>query len=211
MLTIEIFLKDNQTLWRKAHLVEPDGDVQLGPLAAPLAGRFSVAGLSIVNAERHLRNHLVKKFSDPKVQIEHIGSAKIPRQKERLLEKPFRLHLGDLISVGLLEFKNGQPQGAMISPRIATNGSKEAASKHGSMYTIGENGVALGAAIGRVQVIGMTLSEAEAAIQKLVEQSHPNLRATVWFEVPPSVTEPSSFESPKAAALGAEEAGCRAC
>lgn len=139
------------------YLVECDGNVSLGPSY----GRVNVKGLGTKQAEQSILDQLKKTVRNPKVQV---TLAKRLRQWRRAVfsKSPYTIEPNDSLSV--------QAQGTFLNQPID------------GQFTVEPKGtVALGPAYGRVKVSGLTLEEAEKAIQKHLDKilNDPEVQVTL--------------------------------
>ncbi len=124
------------------YLVEPSGQVTLGPSY----GRVAVKGLSLLAAEAAITKQLKTVLTRPEVQVTAAGHATHWRSGQPPTA-PYHIHPGDLLQI--------QAYGTLIDQPIDDN------------YTVEASGtVPLGPVYGRVNVNGLTLAEAKAAIVK---------------------------------------------
>jgi protein involved in polysaccharide export with SLBB domain len=128
------------------YLVEPNGQVTLG-LAY---GRTNVKGLTVAQAEEKITRHLSKLLAKPDVQVTVAGKANhwkngVPPTAS------YTIRPGDLLLVNVL--------GTILDQPID------------GIYKVEPTGtVPMGPAYGRAKVEGMTLEEAEKAIQKKLSE-----------------------------------------
>jgi protein involved in polysaccharide export with SLBB domain len=155
------------------HLVEPDGQVALGPAY----GRAKVNGLTMEQAESKIVNQLKKVLLNPEVQVT-LGIRGARRWREAVLPKtPYKVGVWDVLQVRVLGTLLDQPiDGFFLVESTGT--------------------LALGPAYGRVQVKGMTLDAAETAIDTKLKEvlQKPDVQVTLarqagqkeqWREIAP--------------------------
>ncbi|MGO9114969.1 MAG: protein kinase domain-containing protein, partial [Thermoguttaceae bacterium] len=146
------------------YLVEPDGNVALGPLY----GRANVDGLTMEQAEEKITQQLKRTLRDPAVQVTlAIRPAKWRRAVFPKL--PFTINPYDLLRVHVI--------GALPDQPIDNFYLVEAAGT-----------IPLGPTYGRVQVSGLSLEAAERAVQTKLEQvfSKPSVQVTLPVDSPDS-------------------------
>ncbi|MGD9127974.1 MAG: polysaccharide biosynthesis/export family protein, partial [Planctomycetia bacterium] len=139
------------------YLVEPDGNVSLGPVY----GRANVKGVSMEQAEKNIVKQLEKTVRDPSVQVT-LARRGARWRKAVFLKNPYTIGPSDVLRVKV--------RGALRDQPIDNH------------YLVESKGtVPLGAAYGRVAVKGLTLAEAEAAIQKHLETilTNPEVQVTL--------------------------------
>jgi beta-lactamase regulating signal transducer with metallopeptidase domain/protein involved in polysaccharide export with SLBB domain len=128
------------------YLVEPDGQVSLGPAY----GRANVIGLTVEQAEARITQQLSKILTKPDVQVTMAGKA-----TEWKYGPPptasYTVSPGDLLLVRVLGTIIDQPIDAIY--KVEPTGT-----------------VALGPAYGRAKVQGLTVEEATKAIQKKLSE-----------------------------------------
>lgn len=122
--------------------VEPSGKVPMGPAY----GRVSLQGLTLPEAEKAVEEHLKKVLRAPEACVAMAGW-KTVRRRAVVLKPPYRIAPGDLVEV--------QAIGTLLDLPIA------------GTYLVEPSGkVALGPAYGRVELKGLTLEEADNAVEK---------------------------------------------
>ena len=139
------------------YLVEPGGQVALGPAY----GRAVVNGLTCEQAEGKITEHLKKILTKPEVQV--TPAEREEAWREAVLPKsPYKIGVWDVLNVRVL--------GTIIDQPI-----------DGFFLVESTGTLAFGPAYGRVQVKGMTLNEAEAAIKAKLKQvlAKPDVQVTV--------------------------------
>jgi protein involved in polysaccharide export with SLBB domain/protocatechuate 3,4-dioxygenase beta subunit len=124
------------------YLVEPDGQVALGPSY----GRANVEGMSPEQAERTITRQLQKVLMNPTVQVREAGRATQWR-KAVPPKAPYTINKGNWLFICV--------SGTMIDSPIL-----------GFYQVESEGTVALGPVYGRARVEGLTLEGAERAIEK---------------------------------------------
>jgi protein involved in polysaccharide export with SLBB domain len=129
-------------------LVEPDGQVALGPAY----GRVNVKGLTWEQAEGKIREHLKAILTNPEVQL--TLALRGPSWREAVLPKtPYKIGFRDVLSLRAI--------GVLPAPNDLAG-----------LFRVEPTGtLALGPAYGRVQVKGLTLEEAEKAIEKKLRET----------------------------------------
>jgi protein involved in polysaccharide export with SLBB domain len=130
-------------------LVESTGTLAFGPSY----GRVKVQALSLDEAEAAIRKKLKQVLTKPEVQVAIARQAGQTAQWRETLppQPPYTIHPGMPLSINVA--------GALLDQPID------------GVYSVEATGtVALGPAYGRVQVGGMTLEAAQAAIQKKLEE-----------------------------------------
>jgi protein involved in polysaccharide export with SLBB domain/beta-lactamase regulating signal transducer with metallopeptidase domain len=123
-------------------LVEPDGQVALGPAY----GRVNLKGLTVEEAELVIRKKLEEVLSKPDVQVTMAGRVSKWRQSKPP-QAPYRISPGDPLMIRVL--------GTMLDQPV-----------NGEFVVEPQGTVALGPAYGRAQVAGLTLGQAAVAIQR---------------------------------------------
>ncbi len=147
---------------RGTHLLEPSGLVAFGPAY----GRVRLNGLTLEEAEAAIRTHLLMVLREPVVSVtlagwkdeEELSDDKQPAASAR---DPYRVEPFDLLTIKAL--------GTL--PDYPIDG----------VYLVEPSGrVALGPAYGRAQLKGLTLEQAESAIEKQLRQilSEPKVQVT---------------------------------
>ena len=139
------------------YLVEPDGQVALGPAY----GRVDITGVTVDQAQEKITRYLATKLpKKPDVQVQwarrqrSLPGAVFPRV-------PYTIKPGDILFAHVL--------GTILDQPI------------NDLYTIEPTGtIPLGPAYGRAQVQGLTLEEAERAIREKLEQvlTKPDIQIT---------------------------------
>jgi beta-lactamase regulating signal transducer with metallopeptidase domain/protein involved in polysaccharide export with SLBB domain len=133
------------------YLVEPGGNVQLGPQY----GRVFLKGSTLAEAEEKIEKYLAKLVRSPQIAVT-IGGWRNP-EKQRLAPIPgfpYRIAAGDLLEI------NSPKQSTLPDAPIE------------GLYLVEPGGtVQLGPAYGRVAVDDLSLEEAEAAIRTQLSQS----------------------------------------
>ncbi len=141
-------------------LVDLDGQVSLGPAY----GRFDVKGLSLEEAEGSIEKKLRELLRDPQASVTRAGRI-MGWSKAILPEAPYRIKQGDKVHINVANTFVGQP--INWDYRVEPSGK-----------------VSLGPAYKRVQINGMTLQEAEAAIkkhlQKIIKQPEVAVTMANW-------------------------------
>ena len=126
---------------RNRYLVEPGGEVALGPIY----GRVNVAGLTLDAAEAAIQKHLREEFQTPEVQV--LTTSRATQWSPRAPRSPYRISAGDLLLIRVSGTIAGQPIDGQ--------------------FTVGPGGkVNLGKIYSTVVVKGLTPTKAEAAITK---------------------------------------------
>jgi len=128
------------------YLVEPSGQIALGPAY----GRVDVSGMTCEQAESNIVQYLKKIVTNPAIQVA-LAKRKWPWREAVLPKMPYKIGIFDILQVRVL--------GTLVDQPID------------SYFLVESTGtLALGPAYGRVQVKGLTLDEAESAIQKKLEE-----------------------------------------
>ena len=128
------------------YLVEPDGQVTLGPAY----GRVHLKGLTVEEAEPVIERKLQETLNKPDVQVTMAGRVSKWRQGKPP-QAPYRISPGDPLTIRVL--------GTMLDQPI-----------DGEFVVEPRGTVALGPAYGRATVAGLTLEQAEGAIQKKLQE-----------------------------------------
>ena len=151
------------------YLVEAAGTIALGPAY----GRAQVKGLTLEEAEKAIQKQLEPVLTKPYVQVTLPGpGGRVPTvvwKETTPPQSPYRIGVGDLLAIHVM--------GTLLDQPIADD------------YLVEPTGtVALGPAYGRVDVKGMALHEAEAAIEKQLKKivTKPYVQVTLagWKPVP---------------------------
>ena len=138
------------------YLVEPDGQVPLGPAY----GRANVNGLTVEQAEGKITQQLAILLAKPDVQVTKVGRASLWRGMPP--GASYTISPGDLLYIDVV--------GSILDQPIQ------------GIYMVEFSGtVALGPAYGRAKVQGLTLEEAEKAIQKKLKEVLAKPDAQVTF------------------------------
>ncbi len=129
--------------------VEPTGNVPLGPAY----GRVELEGLTLQQAEDAIEKHLKQVLAEPVVSVTMAGW-KVFWREPAVPKPPYRIAPGDLVDVQAIGTLDGKLIGTI-----------------GAIHLVEPSGqVTLGPAYGRVQIKGLTLEEAEDAIEKHLKQ-----------------------------------------
>ena len=131
---------------RRLFLVDPDGQVTLGPAY----GRVNLKGLTVEEAEPVVTRKLQEVLNKPDVQVTMAGRVS-KWQQGKPPQTPYHISPGDPLMIRVL--------GTMIDQPV-----------NGEFVVEPQGTVALGPAYGRAQVAGLTLEQAEAAIQKKLRE-----------------------------------------
>jgi protein involved in polysaccharide export with SLBB domain/beta-lactamase regulating signal transducer with metallopeptidase domain len=155
------------------YLVEPDGQVALGPAY----GRAKIAGLTLEKAEFRIMEQLKRVLAKPAVQVT-LAMRGARRWRQAVLPKPpYKIGTWDILQVRAI--------GTLIDQPIDEYYLVEA-----------EGTLALGPTYGRVAVKGLTVEEAEKAIRTKLREvlQKPEVQVTLarqhkqteqWRNVPP--------------------------
>ncbi len=127
-------------------LVDPDGQVTLGPAY----GRVNLKGLTVEEAEPVVTRKLQEVLNKPDVQVTMAGRVS-KWQQGKPPQAPYHISPGDPLMIRVL--------GTMIDQPV-----------NGEFVVEPQGTVALGPGYGRAQVAGLTLEQAEAAIQKKLRE-----------------------------------------
>jgi protein involved in polysaccharide export with SLBB domain/beta-lactamase regulating signal transducer with metallopeptidase domain len=140
------------------YLVEPDGQVALGPAY----GRANVNGLTWEQAEGKIKEQLSKILNKPEVQVALAKRGVGPWREAVLPKTPYTVGAFDVLLVRVANTLLDQPIDEFFL--VESTGT-----------------VALGPAYGRVHVQGLTLEAAEAAIRKKLQEilRNPEVQVTL--------------------------------
>ena len=126
-------------------LVEPGGDVALGPCY----GRVAVKGLTVQEAETAIKKHLEKILRAPDVEV--LAAGRATRWPGEAPRAPCRIRPDDLLKI--------QAAGTLLDSPI-----------NGDFRVDAQGKVELGEPYGSVSIKGLSLKEAEQAIVKHLEE-----------------------------------------
>ncbi len=138
-------------------LVEPSGQIALGPLY----GRLEVKTLTIEAAEQRIQKHLRRVLTAPMIQV--VAAGRVTKWRRALLpESPYHIRARDALSIHVIGTLADQPIEGI--------------------YHVEPSGrVPLGPAYGRVSVAGLMLGSAENAIEQHLKQLLADPVASVAF------------------------------